>query len=168
VELATGKKLWQVEAVDGEVAPSPAWEGDVWLAANCYSRMAAFKLPPQGEPKLIWQWDEGNLPDVASPVIADGLVYLVTDAGEVLCHDLADGKQLWRKEFADGFYASPVAADGKVYVVDRMKGVFRVYAAGREGKELAANPMGDAVSATPAFANGRIYVRGHKNLWCIE
>lgn len=167
LELATGKKLWQVEAVSGEVAPSLAWEGDVWLAANCYSKMVAFRQPPQGEPKKLWEWEDGNLPDVASPVIADGLVYLVTDAGEVRCHAMADGKEAWHKEFPDGFYASPVVAGDKLYVVDRVKGVFRVYATGREGKELSVNPMGDAVRATPAFANGRIYVRGHKNLWCI-
>jgi outer membrane protein assembly factor BamB len=168
LELASGKKLWQVEAVTGEVAPSLAWEGDVWLAANCYSKMVAFKLPPQGDPQKLWEWEDGNLPDVASPVVADGLVYLVTDAGEVRCHDLKDGKEVWHKEYSDGFYASPVVAGGKLYVVDRAKGVFRVFAAGREAKVLAENPMGDAVSATPAFANGRIYVRGHKNLWCIE
>ena len=168
LELASGKKLWQVEAVSGEIAPSLAWEGDVWLAANCYSKMVAFKLPQQGDPQKLWEWEDGNLPDVASPVIADGLVYLVTDAGEVLCHDLADGKQVWRKELEDGFYASPVVADGKLYVVDRVKGAFRVYAAGREGKELSVNPMGDAVCSTPAFAGGRIYVRGRTCLWCVE
>ncbi len=168
MELATGKKLWQVEAVTGEVAPSLAWEGDIWLAANSYSKMVAFKLPPQGQPQKLWEWEDGNLPDVASPLIVDGLVYLVTDAGEVLCHGLADGKQVWRKEFEDGFYASPVACGDKLYVVDRVKGVFRVFAMGREGKELSVNPMGDAVSSTPAFAGGRIYVRGHKRLWCVE
>ncbi len=167
LELATGKKLWQVEAVSGEVAPSPAWEGDVWLAANCYSKMVAFKQPPQGDPQKMWEWEDGNLPDVASPVISDGLVYLVTDAGEVRCHSLADGKEVWHQEFEDGYYASPVVAGGKLYVVDRAKGVFRVYATGREAKVLSVNPMGDGVRATPAFANGRIYVRGHKNLWCI-
>ena len=168
LELATGKKLWQVDAVGGEVAPSLAWEGDTWLAANCYSKMVAFKLPQQGEPQKLWENEDGNFPDVASPVIADGLVYLVTDAGEVVCYDLADGKPVWRKEFEDGFYASPVVADGKLYVADRVKGVFHVYAAGREGKELSVNPMGDVVRATPAFAEGRIYVRGAKRLWCVE
>jgi outer membrane protein assembly factor BamB len=168
MELATGKKLWQVEAVTGEVAPSLAWEGDVWLAANCYSKMIAFKLPPEGAPQKLWEWEDGNLPDVASPVVADGLIYLVTDAGEVRCHGLTDGKEVWHKEFEEGFYASPVIAGDRLYVVDRVKGVFRVFATGREGKELSANPMGDAVSATPAFANGRIYARGHKNLWCVE
>ena len=168
LELATGKKLWQVEAVTGEVAPSPAWEGDVWLAANCYSKMVAFKLPPEGEPKRLWEWEDGNLPDVASPVIADGLVYLVNDAGEVMCHSLEDGKQVWHKEYKDGFYASPIVASGRLYAVDRAKGVFRVFATGRDGKELATNPLGDPVTATPAFVGGRIYVRGHKNLWCVK
>ena len=168
LELATGKKLWQVEGVTGEVAPSLTWEGDIWLAANCYSKMVAFKLPPQGDPKKLWEWEDGNLPDVASPVIADGLAYLVTDAGEVMCHDLADGKQVWHKEFKDGFYSSPIIVGSRLYVVDRAKGVFRVFAAGRDGKELATNPMGDAVNATSAYVGNRIYVRSRKSLWCVE
>jgi len=168
LELATGKKLWQVEAVTGEVAPSLAWEGDIWLAANCYSKMVAFKLPPEGPPQKLWEWEDGNLPDVASPVIAGGLIYLATDAGEVRCHDLADGKEVWHKEYEDGFYASPVVAGDRLYVADRANGVFRVFATGREAKELSANPMGEPIRATPAFANGRIYIRGSKHLWCVE
>jgi len=167
MDLATGAKRWQVEAVGGEVAPSLTWEGDVWLAANCYSKMVAFRLPPQGPPEKLWEWEDGNLPDVASQVILDGLVYLANDAGEVFCHDLTNGKQVWLKEFEDGFYASPVAAGGHVYVVDRVKGVFRVFAAGREGRNVSTNPMGEAVSATPAFARGHIFVRGRKHLWAI-
>jgi len=167
-ELATGKKLWQVEAVDGEIAPSLAWEGDVWLAANSYSKMVAFKLPPEGTPQKLWEWEDGNLPDVASPVIADGLAYLVTDAGEVMCHDLKDGKQVWHKEYKEGFYASPIIAGKRLYAADRVKGVFHVFEAGRDGKELATNPMGDAVNATPAYVGDRIFIRGHKNLWCVR
>lgn len=168
VELATGKMLWQVDAVTGEVAPSPTWEGDVWLAANCYSRMVAFRLPPEGAPVKLWEWEDGNLPDVASPVVADGLIYLATDAGEVRCHSLEDGKEVWHREFADGYYASPVVAAGRLYVVDRAKGLFRVFAADREGRELASNPLGEGVSATPAFVRGRLYIRSHKHLWCVE
>jgi outer membrane protein assembly factor BamB len=167
VELATGKKLWEVNAVGGEVAPSVTWEGDTWVAANCYARMIAFRLKPGADPEQLWIWEDGNLPDVASPVILDGLIYYVTDAGEVACHDLQDGRQIWLKEYDDGFYASPIIAADRLYAVDREKGVFRIFSTGRDGKEIAANPMGEGVNATPAFAGGRIYVRGSKHLWCI-
>ncbi|MDA3923593.1 MAG: PQQ-binding-like beta-propeller repeat protein [Kiritimatiellae bacterium] len=167
VELATGKKLWEVNAVGGEVAPAVTWEGDTWVAANCYSRMIAFKLKPGADPEQLWIWEDGNLPDVASPVMMDGLIYIVTDSGEVICHDLKDGKEVWLKEFEDGFYASPIIAAGRLYAVDREKGVFRVFETGREGKEIAVNPMGEGVNATPAFVGESIYVRGSKHLWCI-
>lgn len=167
VELATGKKLWEVNAVGGEVAPSVTWEGDTWVAANCYSRMIAFRLKPGAEPEQLWVTDDGIFPDVASPVLLDGLIYIANDAGEVVCFDVQDGKQLWIKEFDEGFYASPIVAAGRLYVVDREKGIFRIFAADREGAELAVNPMGEGVNATPAFAGDSIYVRSKKHLWRI-
>ncbi|MFA7173982.1 MAG: PQQ-binding-like beta-propeller repeat protein [Kiritimatiellia bacterium] len=167
VQLATGKKLWEVNAVGGEIAPSVTWEGDTWVAANCYSRMIAFKLKPGAEPTQLWVTDDGIFPDVASPVLLDGLIYIANDAGEVLCFDLQDGKQQWAKEFNDGFYASPIVAAGRLYAVDREKGVFRVFETGREGKELAVNPMGEGIEATPAFAGDSIYVRSKQHLWRI-
>ena len=168
MEMATGKMLWQVKAVGGEVAPSLSWEGDVWVAANCYSKMTAFKMPPEGEPEKLWEWDDGYLPDVSSPLIHNGLVFFSTDTGEVACHDLADGQRLWVKELNEGFYSSPIVAAEKLYVADREKGMFHIFSADREGTELATNPMNDPVSATPAFVGNRIYIRSHHKLWCIE
>jgi outer membrane protein assembly factor BamB len=168
LEMATGKKLWSVDAVGGEVAPSLAFEGDIWVAANAFSRMIAFKMQPDGTPKQLWLWDDGSLPDVASPVLFNGLVFFVTDAGDVACHDVADGKRVWAKECENGFYMSPVVVEGKLYVADREKGEFRIYTADREGKELAVIPMGEAVDATPAFVGKRIYIRSKSTLWCVE
>jgi outer membrane protein assembly factor BamB len=169
VELATGSKLWDVNAVGGEIAPSITWENDTWVAANCYSRMVAYKLnaDPVLPPKRLWLWEDGNLPDVASPVMSEGLVYYTTDAGEVACHDLKDGKLLWIKEFDNGYYASPIIVDGRLYAVDREKGDFRVFETGREAQELALNPMGEGIFATPVFVEGSIYVRGTGHLWRI-
>lgn len=168
LEMATGKKLWGVDAVGGEVAPSLACEGDTWVAANAFSRMIAFKMQPDGNPKQLWLWDDGALPDVASPVLFNGLVFFVTDAGDVACHDLTDGKRVWAKECEDGFYMSPVVAGGNLYAADREKGVFRLYTADREGKELAVIPMGEAMNASPAFVGTRMYIRSQTTLWCVE
>jgi outer membrane protein assembly factor BamB len=168
LEMATGKKLWGVDAVGGEVAPSLAFEGDTWVAANAFSRLIAFKMQPDGTPKQLWLWDDGALPDVASPVLFNGLVFFVTDAGDVACHDVADGKRVWAKECENGFYMSPVVVEGKLYVADREKGEFRIYTADRAGKELAVIPMGEAVNATPAFVGKRVYIRANSTLWCVE
>ncbi len=167
MELSTGKKLWEVNAVGGEIAPSVTWEGDTWVAANDSSRMIAFKLIPGSTPTNLWQNEDGMYPDVSSPVVQDGLIYIANHAGEVACHDLKDGKQIWIKEYDDSFYASPVTAAGHLYVVDRDNGVFLVFETGREAKEIAANPMGEGINATPAFVGDSIYVRGSKHLWRI-
>ncbi len=108
-----------------------------------------------------------NTPDVPSPVIADGLVYLCRENGVLICMDAKTGEELYQERcFSDRYRASPVAADGKVYVVSR-KGVATVVKAGRKFEKLSENDLGDAVSASPVFSNGRLYLRGFENLYCI-
>lgn len=168
LEMATGKKLWSVNAVEGEIAPSLTCEVDTWVAANEASQLIAFKMQPDGTPQQRWSWNEGGLPDVSSPVAFNQRVFFANDKGNVVCHSLEEGKRLWEKENADGFYMSPIIADGKLFVADREKGIFRIYTADQEGKELATLPMGEAVNATPAFVGKRIYIRSKTTLWCIE
>jgi outer membrane protein assembly factor BamB len=96
------------------------------------------------------------------------LVFFANDKGNVVCHSLAEGGRLWTKQTDNGFYMSPIVAGGKLYVADREQGVFRIYAADKEGKELGAIPMGEAVNATPAFVGPRIYIRSKSTLWCVE
>ncbi len=168
IEMATGKKLWTVNAVEGEIAPSLTFEGDTWVAANEASQLIAFKMQPDGSPKQSWFWNEGGLPDVSSPVAFNQLVFFSNDKGNVVCHSMEDGKRLWEKQNDHGYYMSPIIAGGKLFVADREQGVFKIYTADKEGKDLAANPMGEAVNATPAFVGKRMYIRSKTTLWCIE
>jgi outer membrane protein assembly factor BamB len=169
IEMATGKKLWSVDAVHScEVAPSLAFEGNTWIAANDASRLIAFQMQPEGTPKQLWFWEEGGLPDVSSPVALNKRIFFATDGGIIACHSLEDGKRLWEKESADGFYMSPIIAAGKLYLADRGQGLFHVYMADQEGKELSAISMGESMNATPAFVGSRIYIRSKSTLWCIE
>jgi outer membrane protein assembly factor BamB len=168
IEMATGKKLWSVNAVEGEIAPSLTSEGDTWVAANEASNLIAFKMQPEGNPKQLWSLNEGGLPDVSSPVAFSQLVFFANDKGNVVCHSLEDGKRLWGKQGDNGFYMSPIVAGSKLYVADREKGFFHIYSADKEGKELAILSMGEGVNATPAFVGQRMYIRSQSTLWCIE
>src|SRR5581483_6332825 len=71
-----------------------------------------------------------NTPDVPSPVIHDGLVYLCRENGLLICVDAKTGEEYYQKRiFNDRYRASPVYADGKIYCTSR-KGVVSVIKAG--------------------------------------
>jgi hypothetical protein len=142
LELATGKKLWQVEAVSGEVAPSPAWEGDVWLARTATPRWSRSSSRRRATRRRVGvggrqpsrRREPGDLGRAGVSGDRRGRGALPQPGGR---------KEVWHQEFEDGITPRRVAG-GKLYVVDRAKGVFRVYATGREAKVLSVNPMATA------------------------
>jgi outer membrane protein assembly factor BamB len=113
-----------------------------------------------------WRLDRGT-PDVASPVVYDGLVYLARENGVLVVVDAKTGEEVFQKRmFADRHRSTPVAADGKIFVGGR-EGSLTVLAAGREPKVLAEVDLGDAIFASPAISNRRVYVRTNKALYAF-
>ena len=161
----TGKQLWQVKCLGGEVAPSPAFNGkDIVFVANEYAQASALKLTG-GVPKILWQYDD-YLPEISSPVAAENLFFIATSAGDVVCLDAATGEEKWQHEFDEGFNSSPVLVGDRIYAID-LAGVVHIFGATAEYKELGTIAMGEPVYATPAIMDGLIYIRGDKNLFCI-
>ncbi|MEI8241947.1 MAG: PQQ-binding-like beta-propeller repeat protein [bacterium] len=162
-DLADGNALWEVEGVSGEVAPSPAfWNGRI-MVANASARMVCYELA--AKPVQVWEYTEA-LPDVSSPVAADGLIFLALSSGQIACVDAKDGRELWKHDYSAGFYASPIVSGSRVYALDR-EGTMRIFAAERAFREIASCPLGDAADATPALVDGRIYIRTRGALWCL-
>jgi outer membrane protein assembly factor BamB len=162
----TGKQLWQVKCLGGEVAPSPAFNGkDIVFVANEYAQASALKLKEGETPEILWQYDE-YLPEISSPLATEKFFFITTSAGDIVCLDAATGKSLWEEEFDEGFSSSPVLAGKYIYAID-IKGVVHIFEAAAEYKEVAILKMGEPVYATPAFANNRIYIRCGETLYCI-
>jgi outer membrane protein assembly factor BamB len=159
----SGKLLWKVECMDGEIAPSPAYAAGRVFLANEGAAAIALQLGP--EPKVLWKYEE-NLPDVSSPVATEKYVLMAASGGTVTCLDAATGKKIWAQEFDDGFYASPVIVGDRVYLMDK-KGVTVVFRLGDQYEKLALNPLGEKATCTPAIPEGRIYFRSEKNLYCV-
>jgi outer membrane protein assembly factor BamB len=109
-----------------------------------------------------------DTPDVPSPLVYDGLVYLCRENGVLICMEARTGKQLYLEGniHRTRYRASPVYADGKLYLTAR-DGTITVVKAGRKFEKLAVNRLPDQVSASPAISNGRIYIRGFKTLYAI-
>ncbi len=114
----------------------------------------------------IWKLKQGT-PDVPSPLIHDGLVYLCRENGDVLCIDAETGKQLYRKRtHRHRHRASPIYANGFIYLTAR-DGVVNVIKAGREFELVATNSIGEEIAASPIVANGTLYLRSYDALYAI-
>lgn len=149
--VAAGGRIVVPSAKGGPVlCLKPDIEGDVTDKQDAY----------------LWQ-RKRDTPDVPSPVVHEGLVYLCRENGVVICVDAETGEELYQKRaVSDRYRASPVIADGKLYVTAR-KGVVTVFELGKTGTQLAVNNLDEEVSASPAVANGRIYIRTFKNLYAF-
>jgi outer membrane protein assembly factor BamB len=114
------------------------------------------------------QWRKpSNTPDVPSPLVHDGLVYLCGESGTLTCLDAKTGKEHYAQRiYSNRYRASPVYADGKVYLTAR-NGTVTVVQAGPTFTPLATNRLPDQVTASPAISNGRIYIRGFDTLYAI-
>jgi outer membrane protein assembly factor BamB len=162
-DLETGEELWSVECLMGEVGASACYGQGLVFGANEYARLVAIK--PGANPEIVWENDE-YLPEVASPVESQGLLFIATSYGVFACYNALTGEKFWEHECNDGYYASPVIADGKVYAID-MSGVMHIFAVSKELKVIGEPKLGENAMASPAFAEGKIYLRGEKSLFCI-
>ncbi len=160
---STGKELWSIDGMYGEVGPSLAYANGIVFGVNEYAMIMAVKV---GEtPELIWE-DSDYLSDIPSPVATDKYLFLPTTYGAVACYDAQTGSLLWEHDFDDGFFASPMLVEGRVYLLDKV-GVMQIIKADGKFEQVGQAGLGEATVATPAFANGRIFIRGEKNLYCI-
>jgi outer membrane protein assembly factor BamB len=159
----TGKELWRVRCMLGEIAPSLAYT-DGWVyAVNEYARLAAIDLSDPSE--VAWEYID-DLSEVSSPVAADGLLFMPSSYGTVTCFDAKTGERLWLHEHEEGFYSSPVLVGEHVYLMD-MDGLMLIFKADREFQLVASNSLGERAMTIPAFMPGRIYIRGERHLYCI-
>jgi len=151
---------------------SPAWEPGIIVVPSAKTgRVLA--LRPDGTGDITdqsashhWTMLRGS-PDVASPLIWDGLVYLFRENGVVACFDIKDGEQLWEERMlADRHRSTPVIADGHIFITGR-DGKVTVLKTGREPKIVATSDLGETTTASPAISGGRIYIRTFDNLYCF-
>lgn len=115
---------------------------------------------------LHWKLDRGT-PDVASPVIYDGYVYLADEKGVLSCLDAESGKIQYQQRLLAGNHRStPVAAGAHIFVAGR-KGRLFVVKAGPEFKLVSKIDLAEETTASPAIANGRLYVRTFEALYAF-
>jgi outer membrane protein assembly factor BamB len=159
----TGRELWRADCMGGEVAVSAASDGERIYAANQYAVAVAID-PADG--RILWE-NFNDLPEVSTPLAADGLLFMATSYGVVTCRDGRTGELIWETEFDTGFYASPIALGDVLYLVDR-SGLVRLIRASRAYEDLGSFELGEACDASPAPVQGDLIFRGTRHLFRIR
>ncbi len=132
--------------IDGEVA--------TWLGDPAHSGSQPGPAPTEN-PSLAWRFDTGN-EILASPVIADGTVFVTNRAGYLYAIDAATGQQLWRVEL--GKYVirtTPTYRDGTLYLV---AGFDALALDARTGEQRWKTNIRYAGTASPTVTNTAMYV----------
>ena len=147
------------------------WERHAAIFTRAQNAVLAVKPTGRGElpeSAIAWKHNRG-VPYVATPLLHEGILWMVKDGGIVTKLDVASG-QLLQEERVPGvgnYFASPVAGDGKVYFSSE-SGSVSVMAAGKDWRVISSRDFHEKVYATPAIENGRLYLRTEQALYCFR
>lgn len=141
--------------------------GDIWWGKN-EAWLQCVDAGQTGEvTRTAQQWSYPLVRHVmATPTVANGLVFIGDCGQTVHCVDAQTGRVCWTHDASGEFWASPCVADGKVYLGTR-RGQYLVFAATREKQLLSTIELGSPISATTVAANGTLYVATMNRLYAI-
>ena len=168
----TGRQLWRVDYDDFSVAPRPVHQDDiVYLVTGItHPELWAIRTGATGNltysDSVLWRL-KSRVAKTVSPLLVDGLIYMVSDDGIINCIEAATGKPVWQKRAGGAIAASPIYAGGRIYLCDQ-EGQTTVLEPGRRYTLLASNQLDDGCMASPAVADGAIFIRTKSHLYRIE
>lgn len=167
----TGSELWRVHYDDWSVAPRPIYEdGTAYIVTGLmHPQLWAVSTEGAGDvtdSHVRWRLKSG-VAKTASPVLVDGLIYMVSDDGIASCVDADTGDVVWKKRLGGRYASSPIYADGRLYFFNQ-DGETAVLQPGREFELLATNTLDDGFMASPAVSDGALFLRTKSHLYRIE
>jgi outer membrane protein assembly factor BamB len=177
----TGKELWRLGRSSNITAPTPIFEKDLIVVMSGRRPNAPiFVLRPgaQGDITLpegaasggpvVWTRERAGS-YMPTPLIYDGLLYVLKNDGIFICYDLRTGEKKYEERvphLGSGFSGSPVAADGKIYLPSEDGDIF-IVKAGPNYEVIGKNSMGESLMSTPALSDGLMLVRTEHTLFAI-
>ena len=117
--------------------------------------------------QVLWKETKG-VPEIPSPLVWQGRLYLIRSGGILVCRDLETGKLIYenRIDSPGGYFASPVLAGGLIYLSSD-RGTITVVKAGNSFEVLARNEIKQPIIATPAIVENTLLVRSTEQLWAF-
>ncbi|MCS1410281.1 MAG: Serine/threonine-protein kinase AfsK [Verrucomicrobia subdivision 3 bacterium] len=178
-ELRNGSRLWQCDGLDvphpyGRTIAGPTFgENTIVTVASGFSNRGytiALDLDRSDDddnPSERWRVKRYSA-DCPTPVIYNGMVFMIRDDGIASCLDLETGEAHWQERVhSENVKISPVVADQRVYFLSGQANCAVVKAA-KTFEILERNELNEETLSAPAISNGSIYIRTKTNLYAIS
>ncbi|MBN1211244.1 MAG: PQQ-binding-like beta-propeller repeat protein [candidate division Zixibacteria bacterium] len=150
-DIVDGRLLWQADTEGRIVAPvsyrdgklfQPGVDGKLYVLSATNGR-ELYRIEAPGP--------------LASPVIADKLVYAADITGHVSAYDPVDGRSVWQVKLSGPIWNSPVLAGERLFIGHSGGGLVALEAA--SGRELWRFETGEVIKASP-IAVGEFVIAG--------
>jgi hypothetical protein len=168
----SGLELWRIEFDDFSIAPRPLYQDGIayLITGITHPELWAIRVDGSGNltdtDHVLWRL-RSRVARTASPLLVDGLIYMINDDGVANCIDAANGEPVWQKRIGGRFASSPIYGDGRIYFCDQ-DGITTVIKPGRHFDVLAANTLDDGSLASPAVDGKALFLRTKTHLYRIE
>jgi outer membrane protein assembly factor BamB len=181
-----GSPLWKIKGRSILAIPTPfAWEDRLYVTSGhvawgenpiyCVEPGAAGDLSPvAGSPLpqgLAWHHETGG-PYHPTPIIVDGVFYVLLDRGFLSAYDARTGSPIYvKKRIPNGraFTSSPWSYGGELFAINEDGVTFRL-ALGTNFEVLGTNELAedDMCMATPVISGQRLLIRSSERLYSIR
>jgi len=167
-DLATGQELWSYPLAHEAkhlVASLVSTKDRLYVTgAKQTVALDLSKVGSGGDPTL-WSTPIAGEKS-ATPVLANGLLFLVTEVGVAFCLDAQTGEVLWKKRLGGRYFSSVLALGDRVLFTSEA-GQTTIVAADKEFQLLAKNSLGEPIYASFVPMGNRLLVRTTKHIYCL-
>jgi len=172
VGLADGKLLWQLPSVPQKMAynaATPIVDGQTVIYAAKGRGTKAVKVEKQSDgftAKELW-----SNPELAvqfnTPVLKDGLLFGLSDSGNLFCINAQTGQTVWTDEtqHGRGGFAAIVDAGSCLLALPEKSGLIAFKPDGKGYGELARYNVADTpIYAHPVIAGNRVFIKDQESV----
>lgn len=165
-----GEEIWRVLYDEFSATAQPLYDGRTVFISTGFGKAHLLAIDPTGhgdvtDTHIRWDAPKG-IGSKPTPLLVDGLIYNVHDAGVASCIDAETGEVVWTERFGGLFSGSPLAAGNFVYWFDH-DGTCYVTRQGRQYELVAENRLDDGCMATAVPLADSLLVRTRTALYRI-
>ena len=158
-----GREIWKSNYRGGySVVPRPIYYKGLVYVSSGYDHPTLYAISTDGVGEVTKKkvrWSTGKaVPRNSSPVIVNGLLFMVSDAGIVSCLDALTGEVKWMERVAGSTSASLIHAVGMIYLMDEKGGTY-VFHAKPSLELLAKNCLHERTLASGMAYDNTLVIR---------